>query len=386
MRQAQDGAIASLLWVTNVASPYRRPVWEAVARVMPLEIALLESDRTMASDGRRGADWSAEGLRDLIWRPLRSIRLGRGERRYHVLLGGARRRPRGREAILLGGWESPAYWQMLVGAKLRRARIVGFYESTLRSNRYRSGPIASARRLFFASLDAVVVPGPAAAAALRAFGVTEDRIWQGFNAVDVRRFNEIAVAERSQHSSAPGHAFVHVGQLIERKNVAAVLEAFARIRDQHDRLLVVGEGELRSALESQARLLGLDQHVEFAGYLDNLETVRRVATAQTLILASHEEVWGLVVNEALACGLDVVVSAQCGVAESVHGMAGVRVYEGGAEELAATMRDARDEWQGYHMPPEILEMTPERFASVFLDAVQGRRRIAGTAAASEGTR
>ncbi len=90
-----------------------------------------------------------------------------------------------------------------------------------------------------------------------------------------------------------------------------LLEAFKRVRERRGcALLLVGEGELRPALEAAA---GPD--VRLAGFLNQSELPEAYVAADVFCLPSVEhETWGLVVNEALNFGLPVVVSDKVGCA------------------------------------------------------------------------
>ncbi|MEN2740515.1 glycosyltransferase [Microbacterium sp. X-17] len=289
----------------------------------------------------------------------------RGESTYYLLAESAGRLVGDAAAVLLGGWESPAYWQIARAARRRGARRVGFYESTLASMGHRAGPIAGARRRFFQGLDAVVVPGIAARDAVRSLGVGDDRIHLGFNAVDVAGFH----AAQQPGAEGPGHGFVYVGQLIERKNVAALIEAFGLIRATHDTLTIIGEGELRPDLTRLVELFGLSGYVDFRGAVPYSELPATLGRAQTLVLPSLVEVWGLVANEALASGCHVVVSEIAGVAPSIADMDGVFLCQPGVASIARAMRASREQWEGRIVEPAILTHTPERFADVFRAAL-----------------
>ncbi len=91
--------------------------------------------------------------------------------------------------------------------------------------------------------------------------------------------------------------------------------------------------------------------------------IQHLATSQTLVLASTEEVWGLVVNEALAAGLHVVVSDRCGVARSVEGQLGVFLTEPELPQLVTAMESSRAAWRGWIETPEILTHDASRFVS-----------------------
>ncbi|MBF4582936.1 glycosyltransferase family 4 protein [Curtobacterium sp. VKM Ac-2865] len=351
-------------WFTNVAAPYRIPLWERIEEQHPLRVHLLETSASLDREGRRPDDWKAPQGSRYTWVPNVTIR--RGERSFYVARS-APVVPRGTSAVLIGAWESPVYWQVLLEAKVRRIRTVGFYESTLQSNRHRSGPVAAARSRFYRSLDAVVVPGLSARRALESFGVESSRIHQGFNAVDVTAFHSAARSRPEPHG--PGHRFVFVGQLIQRKNPLLLLRAFAKSRLSDDTLCYVGTGEQMQVLRNEAVGLGLAEVVEFEGALSNQALARRLHHFDTLVLPSEEEVWGLVVNEALAAGLGVVVSENAGVAASVAEMTRVFVTSPTETGIEDALVKARKAGVGLIETPEILAHTPDRFADVFTRAL-----------------
>ena len=372
-----------VLWVANVGAPYRIPVWERLGEMVDLEVCLLESNRTLArGHANRGEDWRVEvaDRRTFKVRFLPTVRLSYGEGRYYLALRGFLRLLLGSDSILLGGWESPIYWQMLVLAKVARKRCVGFYESTLSSNRFSAGPVWWARRWFFRSLDAVVVPGVAAEEALLSFGVAPERIHRGFNAVDVELIHKAAVAERAspQGAGAPrGGDLVYIGQLIERKNVQMLIRSVSGIRDVPWKLSVVGQGPQVGELQLLVEELGIQGQVQFVGSVEYSDVPALLSRHATLVLPSLEEVWGLVVNEALAAGLHVVVGSDCGVATDVRDMEGVIIVDPTDQDsLRAALEESIRAWNGPISAPEILAATPSAFAATFARAL-GRASSAG---------
>lgn len=358
----------SILWITNLAAPYRIPVWQSVQKSFPLRVGLLESRSSLAADkeANRGPDWSPSHLHGIDFFTIPTIKLKRGEARYYfprrlgsVLL------PRDSSVVIFGGWESPIYWLLLLSAKLFGTGCVAFYESTLNTMRHKRGLVSWIRQSFFRAMDAIVVPGPAAGNALVAMGVPPNKILEGFNAVDVRAFQE--AKGRKPHSSDIGHAFIYVGQLIPRKRVAHIVDAFASIARLGDTLTIVGSGEQAQEIRDQAKD---HKNISFLPYVSNEFMPDLMSIHNTLVLASSEEVWGLVVNEALASGLHAVVSESCGVVQSVKSMAGVLVASPGLENLAEKMEESRSNWTGPLSDPEILRFTPEEFAGVFVAAAK----------------
>jgi glycosyltransferase involved in cell wall biosynthesis len=102
---------------------------------------------------------------------------------------------------------------------------------------------------------------------------------------------------------------VGMGRLVPQKDFATLIRAFRIVADRSDaRLVILGEGPLRSELEAQTAELGLQDRVSLAGFVANpLPTVRK---AQLFVMSSRFEGFGNVIAEALACGTPVV-STDC---------------------------------------------------------------------------
>ena len=362
-------------WITNVAAPYRRPVWLSLAQNSRLTVHLLENPtRLRRSKNNRGDDWSSYGDAEYAIVEVPSMRIAKGETVVYVAMGRIfnRQRP---DAVLIGGWESPAYWQALIWCKLHSVPAIGFYESTLATNRFRKGPIAWARRRFFLSLRSVVVPGPAARAALEEMGIEPARIYQGFNAVDgVTISKATAIHRRESKMTDPqlGHRFLYIGQLIDRKNVDSLISSFIEIARAADSLTIVGNGERLAPLRDAARLNGKNGAIHFVDMVPYVQLPLILSKHDTLVLPSIEEVWGLVVNEGLAAGLHVVVTDNCGVALSVAQMPGVYLTTPDVCSLANAMLKSQVEWDGPIEDPPILRESPEAFADVFLRALSDK--------------
>ncbi len=131
--------------------------------------------------------------------------------------------------------------------------------------------------------------------------------------------------------------FVVVGRLTAQKALPVAFAALALAPGA--RLLLVGDGPERSALEDEARRLGVSARVRFVGSVSRGETMRYVAAGRAAILASAWENLPHSVVEALAIGVPVVATAVGGVPEVVRdGDNGLLVPPNDAEALAAAMR------------------------------------------------
>jgi glycosyltransferase involved in cell wall biosynthesis len=166
-------------------------------------------------------------------------------------------------------------------------------------------------------------------------GYPEARTLTHYNGVDLDRFRP-DVAPRE-----PG-LVLHVGRLVEKKGTKVLIEAVAKLADA--KLIVIGDGPLRAAVERQARKLG--ERVRFLGALPSDEVAHWMRRASVLaapsMTAADGDAEGLpnVVVEAAASGLPVVGTRHSGIPEAIEdGVTGFLVPEGDAGALAARLAD-----------------------------------------------
>ncbi len=349
-----------VLWLTNLPAPYRFPIWARMAESTDLKVAFL-----MGEDNWRnwkvpeGQTWCHEFL------SFKSINV----KEYDLIpsIRGVNKLLQNVDALVLGGWETPFYIRAMLMAKKQHIRVIQFYESTAESQRVKNVLIRKIRSAIISKADYIVTIGPASTKAVEAMGIASEKIVTLFNPADVSWFHSFARDHRTPVTS--GHHYIYAGQLIERKNVATILHSFAAIRNDADTLTIAGDGPLAGNLKNLAASLGIAKSVIFAGHQNLEELAKLYAASNTFILASTNEVWGLVVNEALASGLHVVVSDKCGVAEFAKVMKGSYLFSTDQNSLQEAMQTSARQWRGYIEDPEILKFTPEKFADRVLDYV-----------------
>jgi glycosyltransferase involved in cell wall biosynthesis len=147
---------------------------------------------------------------------------------------------------------------------------------------------------------------------LMTLGIPGNRILEAQNSVDERRFSE-AVEPAFQVSPLP--VLLHVGQFIGRKGVDLLLKAAATVQQEgHEfSLLLVGSGRDKQELKALAGDLQL-KNVRFEPAHDPLKMAAVYRSADALIFPTLEDVWGLVANEAMLCGVPVLCSKYAGCA------------------------------------------------------------------------
>ncbi|MGI4755216.1 MAG: glycosyltransferase family 4 protein [Janthinobacterium lividum] len=134
---------------------------------------------------------------------------------------------------------------------------------------------------------------------------------------------ELRKAGKPANAALPEDYFLFVGRLSEEKNVVGLLHAWLAYRAAGGKwsLLLAGDGPQCDALKQLAQESAFGEHVRFLGHRSARELLPVYAFAKAFVLPSTREPWGLVVNEAMAASLPVIVSSRCGCAEDLvrHG-------------------------------------------------------------------
>jgi len=134
-----------------------------------------------------------------------------------------------------------------------------------------------------------------------------------------------------QHVPAPrDHTeILYVGQLIVRKRIDLLLQAFSQLDAPSARLRIIGKGAEQENLAQLATQLGIADRVRFSPSMPNAETVAAMADADVLVLPSRFDGWGAVVNEALMVGTPVICSNRCGASDVIENGRNGYVFEAG---------------------------------------------------------
>lgn len=162
---------------------------------------------------------------------------------------------------------------------------------------------------------------------------------------------EAFLPEPAATARLPAHPFVFlcVARLSPEKRHALLLDAFAEaFGDISDtRLRLVGDGPALASLEGQALALEIADRVDFVGGLPAARVRVEMEAADAFVLASDSETFGVVVIEALACGLPVVSTASGGPDHLIDTTNGILVPSGDRGALADALRTMRERARGY---------------------------------------
>ena len=231
----------------------------------------------------------------------------------------------------------------------RPTRIVGTLHDVLRSGRLRQ----RARRSYPFTDFAVGISQGTTAELEGIPDMPRDRIHTIYNPV-VSADLERKARESPHHpwfDDRPCPVILAIGRMRKVKDFSTLLRAFGRLLARRPaRLVVLGEGRLRSSLQSLAQELGIAERVDFPGFQEN--PFAFLAKADLFVLSSTHEALPTVLIEAMACGCPVV-STDCpfGPREILEdGRLGPLVPVGDSEALADAIARTLDD------PPEREEL------------------------------
>jgi glycosyltransferase involved in cell wall biosynthesis len=321
----QSSSKPSVALVTNVVPVYRYPIYQRLNQNGHLKFQIFV---TMPL-----AESCPEALESIPIKHSYSINLQRTT--HHAASGTTQREPLSipvalawdllvcrPDLIIAGdlGVRSLVCW---IVAKLVRARFILSSEDIASSAVGRTSAQHCLRRFLVKRADACLAWGDSAAQYLKTLGVQDDRVYSCAQAINNDHWMRLADSmDRSSERAAlglTGVVFLLVGRALRRKGFQNFLEAWARLpAASHGRIcaVIVGDGDYLGDLKAQATTAGLT-NVRFAGSQPAEQLARYYAAADIFVLPSLEDVWGLVVNEAMCFGLPVLASQFAGASQSL---------------------------------------------------------------------
>ncbi len=227
------------------------------------------------------------------------------------------------DAVAVPGWWDPGALVAIEWAAQNDTSVVMMSDTTALDTSQVWWREALKRRVV-ALAQAALVAGTRHADYMAHLGMPRGRIHRGYDVVDNQHFAEGAKAARTradtlrtEHNLSPQY-FLACCRFVEKKNLFRLIRAYALYVERVDPspwpLVLVGDGPQREDLEEEVDMHGIASHVRFAGFRQYDELPVYYGLASAFVHASTQEQWGLVVNEAMAAGLPVLVSERCGCA------------------------------------------------------------------------
>jgi glycosyltransferase involved in cell wall biosynthesis len=243
------------------------------------------------------------------------------------------------DAVAIPGWADAVAYSAIEWCAARGIPVVVMSETT-EWDESRHIWKEWVKRRILSLCSAGLVGGQPHTDYLARLGMLRQNIFQGYDAVDNGYFAQKAQEARTRSSelrtkyALPEKYFLASARFIEKKNLFNLVRAYALYRERVAKeknqdawdLVLLGDGPLKAELDNFVARSGLQKQVHMPGFKQYHELPSYYALAKVFIHASTVEQWGLVVNEAMASGLPILVSNRCGCArdlvqEGVNGFA-----------------------------------------------------------------
>jgi glycosyltransferase involved in cell wall biosynthesis len=362
-----------LVAIFDSPAPYTTPVLNALAERVDLHVVYLSpEDRVSRFVDSLGVDPAFDY--SLHW--ARPLDIPSVDFHLELTLGMARRlnalKPK---AILLVSWK-PTVVEPLAWSRWSGAAAVMWAESTPFSGLLRGRASTLVRKTLSRAFDGYVSNGSQATRYLEQLGVPGERIVTSM----LPAAGSPPATARARPPQDDAVAYLFVGRLLAQKRPLELIEAFASVRQAlpNATLTIVGGGELEAEVrEAATRVRG----VQCRGHLEGAELAAVYSESDVLVLPAVREVWGLVVNEALAHGLFVVTTDQVGSAyDLLDRETGVVLpaedLSGLAPSLVEVGRTAdRGDGARQRRASGVASCTPEAFAADIGRAVEVATRV-----------
>ncbi len=225
------------------------------------------------------------------------------------------------DVVNLTGYYDIASWTILLYCKLKGIKTILSNESTA-NDHARNGFKELVKGFIIKQFDGFFNFGTSSENYILSFGINKEKMLVKRNCVDNKVLKDTylnALSTRNQQQKAlnlSAKNFIFVGRLISFKNLFHLLEAYelAQKKSQQDwGIIILGDGDLKIDLQQYVSEKNI-QNISFQKGVSWQQVSEYLALSDVLVLPSYSEPWGLVVNEAMACGLPVIVSDKCGCA------------------------------------------------------------------------
>lgn len=361
--------------VYSIPSPYQEQLFECIAHRDDIELHVSYRDERAAD-----RDWVVD-IGDYNYDVMDGITLFGRQINPGIVRKLQRDNP---DVLVIGGYAHPTMQLATVTAWTLGIPVVLWCESHGLDWRNRRPDLRTRVKDVLLSVlvrgcGAFLAPGRLQLQYLEAHGADPDDVFIGTHTCDIAAFRDGAAdadpeVTRREYGITEDVVLTYVGRLIEEKGLPELVDAAASVSGSHDDVAFVlaGTGPLKEDLRQQIRKHGLD-NMYLPGFVPRNELPALYGASDVFIFPSRGDPWGVVVNEAMACGLPVVTTQSVGAGYDlvVDGVNGAIVPPNDSTALASAIErvlEAGPDRLGRRSEQIIYEWTHDDAADSTVDA------------------
>ena len=296
--------------IHNTIAPYRHPLFEELAKRVKLTVYYC----TVKHASRAWDLWPRNYNYEykILQRIPIKILTEEASLNFSIIKEILRNMP---DVVIVGGYVDPTMWLAFFTAKLLKIPVIYWTEGMKEPQTLLGALTRPIRILYVKNSDAIIVPGKLSRQYVISLGANPDKVYIAPNSIDndlfirlSQRFLPLKEKIKKELNLLNKIVILTVAQLIKRKGLELLIQAYAMIEREYKEtaLVMVGSGPLRQHLEELTKTLGIKSIKFIPSGLKLEELVKLYCIADVFVLPTLEDIWGFVINEAMACGLPVI--------------------------------------------------------------------------------
>ena len=303
----------NISFITNARTPYRKIQFEEFSKIPNCRFSIYYTNPNVLE-----RKWKVDQIKNVKEVALKGIKISK---KYGFVNFGLKKIVLDSDLIMLGGYEQPSYQIVARLCKKYQKKYVLVSDgiSPKKINKINKKSLKYKLKNYVVKNSAAIFGNGLASKRYytKVFDYSEDKIYNQFLTVDVEKIKELGKNKEEFRNyyrlkyniPIDSEVVIFSGRLIKQKNVDLIMDSLIGFKKVF--LLIIGDGEEKKRLSDLARQKGIDFAI--TGFIEEQEELFKMYYAgDILILPSYDEAWGLVVNEAMAAGLPVIVSNECG--------------------------------------------------------------------------
>ena len=297
--------------ITNIPTPYRKKQWEYYSKCPSLDLTVFYCANT-----EKGRHWkiNSEGNKEVFLKGL-------SYKSFHFNPGVLKLIFQDFDVFFVGGYGYPSLIMAIIALKILKKPWVMIIDgiSPLKLND-RNFIVNNLKKFLIKGANAYFANGTVSQKYLKNYGILSKKIFNQYMTVDVDDFinkgkNSIDIKKTVRKEYGIDNnstVIIYVGRLIYNKGVQDLIEAIKNLKNKgHDIVtFIVGEGDFKEELQIKSH--DLESDIIFTGHVDPDQIYKYYYASDIFVLPTYNDPWGLVVNEAMACGLPVIVTDAAG--------------------------------------------------------------------------